>query len=221
MDEHTKKGKPAGRGGVAGFRDEQCEFKAEPRPSQLADFDADYAFSSNAYADALVRRAAYRLIPGCSGVSRATKAEDRAGVDYWVVTRDRRLGLDLKLRRSDYGAARGASVDCVVELESSGTDGWLLKAGADLLLFACADTGRFELFAAKDLRIAVLLNLRRWVAAGQVREIVTKSQRHGRTWESRAVIVSADLIREAVDAMDEDHYAEAANDWGGGTHGAL
>ena len=95
------------------------------------DFIRDYKFSTTTAADALVRKACYRLVPGCCGVTRATHSEDRRGIDYWVSTARRRVGLDLKLRRDDYGARRGSSIDCVVELESHGTGGWLLKANGE------------------------------------------------------------------------------------------
>lgn len=113
------------------------------------DFDRDFTFSESDDAHALVRRACHRLVRDCMGVTRATPAEDRRGIDYWVITPRRRIGLDLKLRRKDYGAKRGGAVDCVIELESHGTGGWLLKTGgAELILFANADTQRVALFEA-------------------------------------------------------------------------
>ncbi len=178
------------------------------------DFDQQFNFSTSPAAHALVRRACHRLIPDCSGVARATQADDRRGVDYWVTTPKRRIGLDLKLRTRDYGAARGRAVDCVLELDGHGTSGWLLKAGgADLLLFACADSGRVALFDRVKLRTAVMVNLSRWIADGRAREIETTSHRDGRFWKSRAVIVGADLLTEAIDRLDGADWLEAANDW--------
>lgn len=167
------------------------------------DFDDDFAFSATCDAHALVRRACHRLIANCRGVTRATAADDRRGVDYWVITSAARLGLDLKLRRKDYGARAGGALDCVIELESHGTSGWLLKAGgADLILFATADTHRVALFEARKLRTAVMLHLSRWIASGQVKEITTESARGGKYWTSRAIVVPADLIDRAIDALD-------------------
>jgi len=178
------------------------------------DFNEDFKFSSSPEADALVRRACYRLIADCSSVTRATPAEDRRGVDYWVITPTGRHGLDLKLRRKDYGATRGGSIDCVIELEGHGTTGWLLKGGgAGLVLFACIDTRRIALFDKRELQTAILLNLSRWIAAGRAREIDTDSQRNGRTWKNRAVIVSGDLLTAAIDRLDGGDWVEAANDW--------
>ena len=179
-----------------------------------ADFDKDFNFSTSAAADGLVRRACHRLVSECCGVTRARPEDDRRGIDFWVSTPRGRIGLDLKLRRKDYGAARGGSIDCVVELDSHGTGGWLLKAGgAALILFACQDTNRVGMFDAAKLRTAVMLNLSRWIAAGQVREIETQSHRAGNQWRSRAIVVSADLLTDAIDRLDDATWSCAANDW--------
>ena len=178
------------------------------------DFNDDFKFSSTPEADALVRRACHRLVIDCCGVTRATPAEDRRGVDYWVITPGGRYGLDLKLRRKDYGAARGGSIDCVIELEGYGTAGWLLKGGgAGLVLFACADTRRVALFDRQQLQTAVMLNLGRWIADGHARVFDTDSHRDGRTWKNRAVIVAGDLLTAAIDRLDDADWLEAANDW--------
>ena len=174
-------------------------------------FDRDFSFSESDDAHALVRRACHRLIEGCMGVTRATPAEDRRGIDYWVITPRGRVGLDLKLRRKDYGARNGGAIDCVIELESHGTGGWLLKAGgAALILFANADTHRVALFEAVKLRTAVLLHLSRWIANGNAKEITTQSTRDGNRWTSSAIVVSADLLERAIESLDECDWA--AND---------
>lgn len=175
------------------------------------DFDQDFAFSVTLDAHALVRRACHRLIPNCRGVARATAADDRRGVDYWISTDHGRIGLDLKLRRQDYGARSGRPLDCVVELESHGTSGWLLKSGgADLILFATADTHRVALFQATQLRTAVVLNLSRWIACGMAREITTQSKRGNSGWSSRAVVIPSDLLEHAIESLSD----VAANDGG-------
>ena len=175
------------------------------------DFDEDFRFSSTPAADALVRRACHRLVQDCCGVARASPADDKRGIDYWVSTNRGRVGLDLKLRRKDYGAARGSSIDCVIELDGHGSSGWLLKAdGAGLILFACADTNRVAMYTARQLRTAVLVNLSRWVADGRAKELETSSRRDGREWKSRAVIVSADTLDQAIEQIDD-----AANDGSG------
>lgn len=175
------------------------------------DFDRDFTFSDSDDAHALVRRACHRLIRDCKGVTRSTPAEDRRGVDYWVITPRGRIGLDLKLRRKDYGAKNGGAVDCVIELESHGTGGWLLKTGgAALILFANADTHRVAMFEAVKLRTAVMLHLSRWIANGHAKEITTQSNRGGNQWSSRAIVISADLLERAIDSMDECDWA--AND---------
>lgn len=174
-------------------------------------FDSDFSFSETGEAHALVRRACHRLVRDCMGVTRATPAEDRRGVDYWIITPRGRISLDLKLRRKDYGARNGGAVDCVIELESHGTGGWLLKAGgAALILFANADTHRVALFESVKLRTAVMLHLSRWIADGRVKEINTQSARSGNQWTSRAIVVSADLLERAIDSLDDGDMA--AND---------
>lgn len=174
-------------------------------------FDNDFSFSESADAHALVRRACHRLIRDCTGVTRATPAEDRRGVDYWVITPSGRVGLDLKLRRKDYGARNGGAVDCVIELECHGTGGWLLKpGGAALILFATADTHRVAMFEAVKLRTAVMLNLSRWIARGLAKEITTQSNRGNNHWSSRAIVVPADLLARAIDLLND--CSGAAND---------
>jgi hypothetical protein len=175
------------------------------------DFDNDFSFSETDDAHALVRRACHRLLRDCIGVTRATPAEDRRGVDYWVVTPRGRIGLDLKLRRKDYGARIGGAVDCVIELESHGTSGWLLKTGgASLILFANADTHRVAMFETVKLRTAVVMHLSRWIANGLAKEITTQSTRGGNQWSSRAIVVPADLLERAIDSLDDGNMA--AND---------
>ena len=176
------------------------------------DFDNDFNFSSSAAADALARRACHRLVPGCCGVTKATPAEDRRGTDYWVRTASGRIGLDLKLRRKDYGAARGASLDCVIELDGRGSSGWLMKpTAAALILFACIDTGRVAMFDTRYLQTVVMQNLSRWVANGSAKELTTESHRDGRTWTNYAVIISGDLLASAIDRL-QDRCGDAAND---------
>lgn len=176
------------------------------------DFEKDFKFSASAAADALVRRACHRLVLGCCGVTRATPAEDRRGTDYWVRTDSGRIGLDLKLRRKDYGAARGASIDCIVELDGQGSSGWLMKpTAATLILFACIDTGRVAMFEAKKLQTVVMQNLGRWIANGNAKELTTESQRDGRSWKNYAVIINGDLLTSAIDRLEEG-FGGAAND---------
>lgn len=176
------------------------------------DFDTDFDFSSSAQADALVRRACHRLVVDCCGVTRASAADDRRGVDYWVSTRRGRVGLDLKLRRKDYGATRGGSIDCVIELDGHGSSGWLMKpTAAALALFACIDTHRVALFEMRQLQTVVIQNLARWIANGSAKDITTESSRNGRTWANRAVIISGDLLTSAIDRLS-DGYGGAAND---------
>ena len=176
------------------------------------DFDNDYNFSSSTAADALARRACHRLVPGCCGVTKATPAEDRNGTDYWVRTASGRVGLDLKLRRKDYGAARGAAMDCVVELDGRGSSGWLMKpTAAALILFACIDTGRAAMFDTRHLQIVVMQNLSRWIANGSAKELTTESHRDGRSWTNSAFIINSDLLTSAINRL-QDGSGGAAND---------
>ena len=178
------------------------------------DFDQQSNFSTSPAAHALVRRACHRLIPDCCGLTLATQAEDRSGADYWVITPKGRIGLDLKLRTRDHGAVRGRGIDCVIELDGWGSSGCLQRAGgAELVLFAYADTGRFALFNRLKLRTAVMLNLSRWIADGRAKEVQTTSHRDGRYWKSNAVIISGDLLAEAIDRLDDGDWVEAANEW--------
>lgn len=175
------------------------------------DFDNDFKFSTSNDAHALVRRACHRLVPGCCGVSRATPDEDRLGTDYWVTTSRGRFGLDLKLRRRDYGRERGGPIDCVIELDGHGTSGWLMKpSAAPLILFACIDSHRVALFETTLLQTAVVRNLNRWIENGSAKEIATQSNRGGRTWTNLAFIIGGDVLTSAIDALCDG--AVAGND---------
>ena len=171
-------------------------------------FNDDFRFSNTAAAYDLVIRACKAELPDCIGVKRASHAEDKAGVDFWAHMLDgSRIGIDLKLRRKDYGAQNGKPLDCVVELDCAGSHGWLNKAGgAELILFAASDTGRYFMVAANDLRVAVITGLPRWVAAGKVHELQTTSKwdkgQDGRQWKSKAVAIGSDLILRQIQALD-------------------
>ena len=137
-------------------------------------FNEDFRFSDTPAAYDLVNRVCKAELPYCIGVKRASHFEDKAGVDFWAHMPDgSRIGIDLKLRRKDYGARYGKPLDCVVELDCAGSHGWLNKAGgAALILFAASDTGRYFMIAADELRAAVITGLPRWIAAGRVHECV-------------------------------------------------
>jgi len=171
-------------------------------------FNDDFRFSDTQAAYNLVIRACKAELSDCIGVKRASQAEDKAGVDFWAHMADgSRIGIDLKLRRKDFGAQYGKPLDCVVELDCAGSQGWLNKAGgAELILFAASDTGRYYMVAARDLRAAVITGLARWMAAGLVHELRTVSQwdkgQVGRQWESKAVAISSDLIQRQIRALE-------------------
>ena len=218
----TRKTKPAGRPNAAGFAhfSNDCGYHSALRIvaargaetigtlRMTHDFNNNFTFANSPAADALVRRACHRLVIGCCGVTRASPEDDKRGIDYWISTGHGRLGLDLKLRTKDYAAGYRSTIDCAIELDGYGTCGWLLKpGGAHLILFACADTGRVAMFEKKSLQTAVMLNVSRWLSDGSAKEIVTDSKRDGRTWKSRAVIVSGELLTQAVDDL-----GGAAND---------
>jgi len=100
----------------------------------------------------------------------------------------------------------------VIELDGYGSSGWLLKpSAAALILFACIDTYRVALFDTRQLQIAVMQNLSRWLANGSAREIATDSTHRGSAWTNRAVIISGDLLTSAIDRLG-DGYGDAAND---------
>ena len=169
-------------------------------------FTDDFRFSDTPAAYELVSMACKTDLPDCIGLKRASYAEDRAGVDFWAHMADgTRVGIDLKLRRKDYGARFGKPLDCVVELDCAGSHGWLNKSGgAALILFAASDTGRYFMVAADQLRMAVITGLSRWIAAGQVHELQTTSswnnEQEGRQWKSKAVAISSELIEWQIRA---------------------
>ena len=222
----SDKAKPAGQHTTAGFLVDSDNSNpdstggcvdAHTRPTKVkpitSDFAGDFIFSATPLADAIVRRACHRHVIDCCGVTRATRAEDRAGVDYWVVTPRGRAGLDLKLRRKDYAAGRRSTMDCVVELEGHGICGWLLKpSNAQFILFACSDTHRVAIFEKRKLQTVDNLNVSRWLADGRVKEFDTVSERDGRKWRSRAVVISAELLTQAIDNLDM--FGATANDRG-------
>ena len=60
-----------------------------------------------------------------------------------------------------------------------------------------------------------MVNLSRWISSGRAREIETESHRDGRQWRSRAIVVSADVLVQAIDDLGDADWNEAANDWAG------
>lgn len=174
----------------------------------IQSFTDDYRFSDTPAAYELVSMACKADLPDCIGLKRASFAEDRAGVDFWAHMADgTRVGIDLKLRRKDYGVRFGKPLDCVVELDCAGSYGWLNKSGgAALILFAASDTGRFYMVAADKLRAAVVTGLSRWIAAGLVHELKTTSawnKGHGGSqWQSNAVAISSALIERQIRALE-------------------
>ena len=171
-------------------------------------FIEDFRFSDTPAAYELVSMACKNDLPDCIGLKRASYAEDRQGVDFWAHMSDgTRVGIDLKLRRKDYGARFGKPLDCVVELDCAGSHGWLNKAGgAQLILFAASDTGRYFLVEADKLRAAVITGLPRWIAAGQVHEMQTTSTwnkgQGGNQWQSNAVAISSELIKKQIRLLE-------------------
>lgn len=165
------------------------------------DFDASRRAENHPTVIAAVRDA----FPGALQVHRAHKQNDQLGIDVWLEYPGARMyGVDLKIRRIDYAARRGAPMDIVLELTFGDAPGWAMRpTKADGYLFVALDTGRAAAFAADALGLALLHNLPDWSGRFQIIETATEAFNGGAPITSRAIIVPSDVLTAACEQVKE------------------
>lgn len=155
--------------------------------------------SDGVAASASVEEILLDAIPGATRVRRATQAEDRSGVDWWV---DRGNGhavaVDLKARATDPLVAHGAD-DLALEVWSVVAGGirkrgWTLDANkrADYILWLWMDTGRWCLVPFAMLCTVFRESFGQWMEA--YREWVQTSER----WQSSCIFVPRKIVWRAI-----------------------
>lgn len=185
----------------------------EPR-----DFQQDLAESLVAESHPTVRAALKACYPDLLKVHRAHQDNDLLGVDFVLERKCAHLTrCDVKIRKLDYGARRGAPLDVVVEISVGGRPGWAMKETmADSIMFVYMDSGRSIAFDAKGLRMATIANHRAWL---QQYPRVGPSTNFGfgrSAVPSVAVAVPADVLQAAINdlqALCEPHGFESKPWW--------
>lgn len=133
------------------------------------DFSERLVMSHGASQSATVESILMANIPGAVAIQKASKAEDRSGVDWFVqIENGKRLGVDCKIRSKDY--AKQNQDDLALETWSvveNKTIGWTRDSNkrTDYILWLWQDTGRWCLIPF-HLLCAVFSN--RWQEWGQV-----------------------------------------------------
>lgn len=140
------------------------------------------------------------LVPGCVGITKATKSEDRSGVDYWCeMSNGDRLGVDVKVRARDPIQAFGKD-DLAIETYSvieSDIPGWSRdeRKRTHYILWYFKDSGRFCLVPFVLLCKATQLKWREWKRLYKVDKQHTPSFI---SWHSECVFVPRRVVWRAI-----------------------
>lgn len=171
--------------------------------TRITSFGADYDASRRAEKHPAVIAALRDCFPAALQIHRAHQQNDQLGVDVWLEYPGARMcRVDLKIRKDDYGARRGAPMDVLLEISFGDQPGWAMKeTKADAYLFVCTDTGRAAAFSAKCVRLAVERNLTDWSARFKTIETATSAFDGGAPIISKALIVPADVLTAACEQV--------------------
>ena len=164
-----------------------------------SDFNSDFTASRQAEKNPVVIAALRDAFPGALAVHRAHQQNDQIGIDVWLEYPGARMaGVDLKIRRIDYAARRGAPMDVVLEISFGDQPGWATKpTKTDGYLFVCLDTGRAAAFNADVVRLALAYNLADWTGRFKVIETATTAVDGGDPIISMALIIPSDVLTAA------------------------
>jgi hypothetical protein len=172
---------------------------------RTTDFSHDFTASRQAEGNPVVRAALRDAFPAALQVHRAHQQNDQLGIDVWLEYPGARMfGVDLKIRRTDYAARRGAPMDVVLELTFGDAPGWAMRpTKAEGYLFVALDTGRAAAFAADAVRRTLAHNLPDWSGRFQIIETSTEAFNGGAPITSRAIIVPSDVLTAACEQVKE------------------
>lgn len=141
-------------------------------------------------------------ILGCTHITRATKADDRNGTDYWAHRKLplRALSIDLKLRKEDFAFKQPAEDDLALETWSvlEKVVGWTRDPTkrTDFVLWYWRDTGRFCLVAFPPL---CFVFARQWVEwRDKYKHRIQDTTEDGLSWQSECVYVPRIVVFESL-----------------------
>lgn len=125
---------------------------------------------------------------------KAHELNDRRGIDYYLEFPNGKIEtVDVKIRYKDYGENSN-----VIELTSGNKAGWTLDNSklTDWIFYKWLDTGRSELFHARQLREATNRNIEQWK---KVYPTTTQISHHnGKCWSSNSMFVASRDIWKAI-----------------------
>ena len=170
---------------------------------QPSDFHRDLEYSKTPGADALIRRVLASRWPGFE-IEKACLTDDKAGSDYWIMTQ-RRLGIDIKLRRRDCRGFRdrdGNPVDDVcLEIQSAigMSDGWAKQPGrlTDYIVWIWSDSGRSFCLSSHELSQVVRLKETEWLKKYS-RKPATTARGETSTYATQCVFVPMSILNAAL-----------------------
>jgi hypothetical protein len=170
---------------------------------KITKFGADFDASRRAEKNPVVIAALRDCFPAALQVHRAHQQNDQLGIDVWIEYPGARMySVDLKLRKTDYAARRGAPLDIVLEISFGDGPGWATKpTKAQGYLFVCLDTGRAAAFAAEAVCLALEQNLADWSSRFKIIETATEAFDGGAPIISKAIIVPVDVLTEACEKV--------------------
>ena len=166
------------------------------------DFDTELALSKGVDPDG-PDSVLLSSIPDALRVEAATEAEDRSGVDRWVVCAgERRIGVDIKRRKRDYSAIFDDADDLALESWSviGKKRGWTLDPTkrCEYILWWWADTGRWCLIPFVMLRAVFSEHLDEWRLLYQPFEQATSARAGGAGWRSECLFVPRLIVWRAI-----------------------
>jgi len=161
------------------------------------DFWERLHFSSTTYNDieqVLIKR--YKAL----NVFTAHLSNDKQGIDMWVETNGKCVGVDAKVRQKDFGFGDVALEDySVIEKD---IPGWTVDPNkkTDLILFYWANNKRSWLVDFKKLRAATIDNIEKWRVEYKVAKQQTNTK-YGH-YTSSCVFVPITVIKSAIKELE-------------------
>lgn len=165
------------------------------------DFRERMAMSEGVNETADISTILLQNIPGALHVTKATKNEDKSGVDWWVsMSSGARLGVDAKVREQDYKAISGKD-DLALETWSvveSEVVGWTRNPAkrTDYVLWLWKDTGRYCLIPFAPLCAVFSDNWQTWAQSYQTNRQYTSWKGSG--YHSECVFVPRREVWKAI-----------------------
>lgn len=167
--------------------------------TRIFDFQEELRASKSLDVDRRVRDVLIRL-PGAAKVTEASKTNDKLGVDYWVELPGRHIGVDVKVRKTDFSKRPGGVLDLALETWSvveARTVGWARNQDklCDYILWIWLDSERNCLLPFLPLCHAMRCNWEQWRKSFKV-----ESQPNN-GYTSEMVLVPYSEIKSAMESF--------------------